>query len=386
MDRLLRLCIAVAVGCLSVSASLADSPNAGVDAKLQGVLPIVSSDDSRHAFTPDEMKSFLIARAKAEKISDRLQRCLDYPDPPGSRWTHESVAAYCRFRLQPVINRVEMKALLDGGHAADIDRRLTEWEHQPKTHPEAFWRMISEDFVRSDADARQLLEAWKQQSPTSAFAYAASSYGFLQEAWEARGGDYIQETPRAKINAMETLLARAEGDLRHAIKLDPSVALPYAVMIESGIMLGDDASVADAAKHGMLASLPSLPVYEALALAAQPRWGGSLTTQSNLLASVQTNAAKNPLLVVVRAKILSEQLGLGCYCSSRQEDSVYRTALDQTASRTELFDAGESALNDGQYKVAVIYLSEASRFDYPGVEEKLSVAMAHLDPTLQKSH
>jgi hypothetical protein len=151
-------------------------------------------------------------------------------------------------------------------------------------------------------------------------------------------------------------------------------------------MEGDDAYVADATKQGLAAAPPSLPVYEALAMAAQPRWGGSRSTQSNLLASIGKGFAKNPLLAIVRAKVLAEQLGIGCYCESQQSDSVYRIVFDRVSSRTELYAAGSRALEDGQYQVALVYLSEASRFGYPGVAEKLNAAMAHIDTAFLKAH
>lgn len=49
----------------------------------------------RHLFTRDEANAFLDAAKKAEAIRDPLQRCLAYPDPPRSHWSHDAVDAYC---------------------------------------------------------------------------------------------------------------------------------------------------------------------------------------------------------------------------------------------------------------------------------------------------
>lgn len=313
-------------------------------------------------------------------IADPMQRCLDYPDPPGSHWTREGVTAYCRFRLQPTVVFAELKALLDSGRGGEIDRRLNQWARQPQVYPESFWRLINENFLRADPDVREMLEAWKQQSPKSAFAHAASGYNFLQAAWSARGGDFIQDTPRSKIDAMETLLARADGDLRMSLKLDPSLTLPYAAMIEIGTMEGDDAYAAEAVKHGRAVAVPSLPIYEKLALAAEPRWGGSLSAQSSLIQSIGKDSSRNPLLTLVRAKVVGEQLGVGCYCESPQDDAAYRTVFDQVSSRTELNAAGSSALENKQYVIALVYLSEAARFDTPDIDQKLNEALTHIDP------
>jgi hypothetical protein len=48
-----------------------------------------------------------------------------------------------------------------------------------------------------------------------------------------------------------------------------------------------------------------------------------------------------------------------------------------------LYAAGNGAFENGQYEVAVVYLSEASRFDYPDIGKKLEQALDHIDPVLQ---
>jgi hypothetical protein len=57
--------------------------------------------------------------------------------------------------------------------------------------------------------------------------------------------------------------------------------------------------------------------------------------------------------------------------------------LSIASSRTELSAAGNGAFENGQYEVAVVYLSEASRFDYPDIGKKLEEALNHIDPVLQ---
>ncbi|HXE67203.1 MAG TPA: hypothetical protein VN630_09185, partial [Rhodanobacteraceae bacterium] len=49
-------------------------------------------------FTREQTYPFLDAAKRAERITDPLQRCLAYPDPPGSHWNHDVVAAYCTYR------------------------------------------------------------------------------------------------------------------------------------------------------------------------------------------------------------------------------------------------------------------------------------------------
>jgi hypothetical protein len=314
-----------------------------------------------------------------------MERCLNYPDPPGVIWAREGVEAYCRYLLQPVISLSELKTLIDAGNAQEVDRRLTEWAGQPQSHPEAFWRMVVKDFLGTSPEVRKLLEAWKQQSPKSAFAFAASGYNFVQAAAEARGSESIDKTSDTQIRTMETLLARADGDLRMAIKLNPSIGVAYAAMIRIGTVNGDEVYVSDAVKKGGSAIEASLPVYDELTMHAEPRWGGNWNIQEDLLNQAQKHLVENPLLYMVRAIVWMDRADLAdCYCRSPEDRSGYRSVFLQVAGRNELFVAGDNALQNHHYHLAIVYLSESLRFDRDNrkTRKERDEALKHVDPWL----
>jgi len=320
--------------------------------------------DPLSPFRTEEVLAFLKAAGNADKIADPLERCLRYPDPPGSHWTPEAVEVYCRYRLQTTLKFDEFKALIEGGRATEVDRRLSEWTRDAKDHPEALWRFVNENFPSETPESRRLLESWKQQSPQSAFAYAASGFSFLNAAWAARGAAYSADTGQSNWEAMDKILPRVEGDLRMAAKLDGTIAMPYAVMIKAGMLVSDGELMKEATSEGWRTDPVSMPLYNAMAMETMPRWGGSLKAQARLLEVIKRESPRHPLLLTVRATILADQADIStCDCASEAERAAYRSVFDDVAGFSDLRDAGKNALNKGQDELALVYLTEALRFN-----------------------
>src|SRR6185437_304927 len=92
-------------------------------------------------FTRVEANAFLDAAERAEKIVDPLQRCLAYPDPPGSHWDREVVVAYCKYRHQQIITLAQIRELVRGGHATQLDGLLAQSLQEQKNHADARGRL-----------------------------------------------------------------------------------------------------------------------------------------------------------------------------------------------------------------------------------------------------
>ena len=144
------------------------------------------------SFTRVETNTFLDAAERAEKIADPLQRCIAYPDPPSSHWDHDAVVAYCKYRLQPTISFEQVQQMVQAGRARELDRMFDAALQAQLTDPDARGRLdriFSNDFGKASFEIRSTLDAWKRQSPGSAFAYAASGYEYEEMAFDARGGN-----------------------------------------------------------------------------------------------------------------------------------------------------------------------------------------------------
>lgn len=320
----------------------------------------------RHLFTRDEANAFLDAAKKAEAIRDPLQRCLAYPDPPRSHWSHDAVDAYCRYHYQPLISFAEVQQLIQGGRGAEVDRRMAQALQDQLTRSDAHGRLdrtFYEDFNNGSFDIRPTLDAWKRDSPDSAFAWAASGYAYVAMAYRARGGGYIADTPQSNIDAMDNLLAHADTDLRRAIELDPRLTPAYSAMINAGgLGLGRKYAL-DAARRGLAIAPDNYAIYSMLMWLEQPKWGGSLQSMQRLAAQAQTHAKDNPLLVLLQSAVPFYEVD-NCQCDKPTERAAYPAAFDQVASSSYLARAGNSVDDRKHSEASVIYLSEALRFDW----------------------
>ncbi|OOG57180.1 DUF4034 domain-containing protein [Rhodanobacter sp. C03] len=331
----------------------------------QQSVPIHLNAAKRHLFTREEANTFIAAAKQAEAIKDPLQRCLAYPDPPRSHWSHDAVSAYCHYRYQPVISFAEVQSLIQSGHAAEVDSRLAQALQAQLTQPESrglLDRTFYEDFRNGSFDIRPTLDAWKRDSPHSAYAYAASGYAYGQMAADARGQQYIADTPQNNIDAMEKLLAQADADLRHAIELDPRITPAYMAMVHAGgLSLGRTYGL-DAARRGLAMAPDNYSIYSMQMWLQQPRWGGSLGAMKHLADQAQLHAKSNPLLVLLQSEQPFYQADT-CECDKETELAAYPAALDQVALSGDLLSAGNAATGSKHPEVSVIYLSEALRFN-----------------------
>jgi tetratricopeptide (TPR) repeat protein len=326
-----------------------------------------ASDAKARIFSSEEVSAFLVQAKQAEAIADPLQRCLAYPDPPGSHWSRDAVVTYCHYRLQPFISFKEVQALIRGGHTAELDRRLAQILHDQQTKQDSIGLLnltYYADFDYGLPEVRTMLDAWKRASPKSAFAYAASGFAYLDAASDARGSAYMQDTPQSKVDAMNRLLSRADLDLRRAIALDSQVTPAYVAMIGVGKMgAGGDGDYAfQAFQRGVTVAPADYSIYSEYMNALQPKWGGSLSSMDRLARMAQTHAKESPMLKLLLAEVLAYQNDV-CNCESRANWAMDPVVFDEAASATLLTNAGLAASSNGFNALSVVYLSEALRFD-----------------------
>ncbi len=322
------------------------------------------ADSRLHGFTHAQVHAFLLAVQKANQILNPLQRCLDYPDPPGSHWSPASVKAYCQYYLQSTISPAEVKTLIRGGQADELDRRLAAELNAQSTQPQSIGLLDHTYFNAFDSgsfDDRLILDAWKRAAPNSAFAYAASGFDYVAMAAKARGGAYIQDTPQSNIDAMDRLLQQADIDLQHAIALNPKITPAYVAMIKAGSMALGRVYVERAARLGLTQAPSDYAIYGMLTHAEEPKWGGSLQAMKAVDQMAQAHVKSNPLLAIIHS---AEPLVVYdvCDCTGSANWSAFPVVFDNLGSTQELFAAGDAARRNGHFDLAAIYLSEGLRF------------------------
>lgn len=321
-------------------------------------------------FTRDQANSFLVAAMQAETIKDPLQRCLAYPDPPGSHWDRAAVMAYCKYRHQPVISIGQVRHYIRAGRAAELNRLLAQALHEQLSDPAArapLDRIFYADFDDASPSLRKLLDEWKRQTPRSAFAYAASGLAYRSAAFAARGSDYLSNTPKENIDAMDTLSALADTDLQKAVALDPKVMPAWSAMVNLGGFDKGYEYAESAARRGLAIQPDNYEIYSMLIWVEQPNWYGSLADMQSVTQDALKQVARNPtlkMLVPLKDFYRIDQ----CHCDEAIQVPAYVAALDQLAGTYQIKDAADAAFDVNDFPTAAIYYSEFLRFN-PGVTD-----------------
>ncbi|HTV85559.1 MAG TPA: hypothetical protein VME63_09135 [Dyella sp.] len=318
-------------------------------------------------FSDAQLQQFLNDARKAEALTDPLQRCLAYPNPPGLDWSSAATSAYCRYEFDPAIKQEEAFELIRAGHAAELDRRLAQVMNAPHAQPDTqdvLDRTFNIDFGKASGETRGLMDAWKRQSPSSPFALAASGMVYLNMAQQARGTEYADKTPQSSFESMERLLLRARTDLDAAVKIEPRVTPAYGSMIYVAALGGDAGYAFDAARRGLAIEPASYMIYARLVWMAQPKWGGNILLMRRFIAGAQRHAKDNPLLLLLRA----ESTGGGQYvdatpCIPQSEYGLYKVLFAQPGKVGTLMSAAWSAGHCYRQDMAAIFRSQVLRFD-----------------------
>ncbi|MFC4762433.1 DUF4034 domain-containing protein [Dyella koreensis] len=318
-------------------------------------------------FSDDQFNQFLAAARQAETISDPLQRCLVYPDPPGLTWSKSVTSAYCHYQFDPWVTPDDARRLIQAGHAEELDRRLAEAMEAQASKPGAqgaLDRTFNIDFRNGSEEVRSLMDAWKRQLPASPFALAASGTAYVQMAQQIRGADYASKTSQSSFESMSRLLERARADLDQAATLNPKLTPAYTAMIYAATLGSDGAYAMSAAKRGLAADPANYTIYARLVWMAQPKWGGSVEGMQRIIISAQHHADKNPLL-----KLLASESSGGeayvedCSCDTAAEFNLYREVFAEAAPVGMLMSGGWAAKNRNFPMLSVIYRSQVLRFD-----------------------
>jgi tetratricopeptide (TPR) repeat protein len=328
----------------------------------------VSANASSNArpFSDSEVRHFLQEVRVADAISDPLMRCLAYPDPPDSHWSRAAVRAYCIYHMQSSMDDSNVKALVEGGRASELDAYLEGALEKQLTRSESAGlldHIYFAHFSNGSAQTRALIDSWKRQLPKSAFALVASGRSYLAMAWQARGGKFASETPAENFMAMDKWLKLAVEDLNKAIAIDPRVIPAYSAMVNIGMLEGDSGFAKAAAAKGLAIQAANYSIYAQLVWMAEPKWEGSIDEMRRVVGEAQTHARDNALLKLLLPLPAAYAANLtDCNCDVPADPNAYREILDQMPSGEILAGAASAVDRADKTNLAIVYQSEVIRF------------------------
>lgn len=245
--------------------------------------------------TQAEIDEFLSKAEAADKIKDKLQRCLAFPDVPGNRWPKGLAAAHCELEYGPRITRDRVAAMLGQGQLAELDA-LFAADLDKHFSQAAFSEALHGDFDAFDAsdEADRQTQDWLAKAPNSAYALTARAAHLREKAQQSRGEGWASETSEAGMQGMYRNAELAIDHYQRALKIEPRMLPAYVGLIAMGDMSGRDDLVQWAVKEGNKIDPACTRMRGFQMTSLSPRWGGSEQQMQALSAEVAPDLARRP--------------------------------------------------------------------------------------------
>lgn len=319
-----------------------------------------------------EVIAFLDAAQTARAIADPLARCLAFPDLPGNQWPAGLAKAHCEFLYGERLTGEEIKARIHAGDLAALDARLAAdlARHFDDAH---FSEAIHRDYADIDGSPAwdALTRRWTTSAPDSGFAAAARGQALLEQARQARGGEWAQETPDSNMERMHRFSTQSIAEFERALSLQPRLLAAHVGLMAAGNLSSDEALIE--ANHAMATRIdPACKNATGTYMESlEPRWGGSQQAMEAFAASLRQHVARRPLLalntiwpqvdrgdMLVHHERMSEALAVLRPIPAQTTQALPYELIVQAMSGD-----GVSGGDDPWY--ALVLLLEADRFD-PG--------------------
>ena len=321
---------------------------------------------------PAPWRDYLIQARAAERIADPLQRCLAFPDIPGNHWPAGHAAAHCRYHFaHKPPSLAEMAAMLDAGDVAKLEA-LADASQQRHFSEQDFSEDIHGIFDRAVFDASpesdRVTAKWLERMPGSAYANLARGQFLASSAWDARGGKYASETPRASLRRMSELAGEAIPYLEKALKINPRLMPAYTILINIGMMDSREDVENDAFERARKVDPACVELARMRMNALEPRWGGSYEQMLGYASELKQYLPRRPQLAIHVEKPFADR-GDRLIADDRYTNEtidVLEAAVAIGSDEDALYDAADAAINSTEAKPdplkGAAYLLQESRF------------------------
>ncbi|TDK21521.1 hypothetical protein E2F46_14910 [Luteimonas aestuarii] len=283
----------------------------------------------------------------AERIDDRLQRCLAYPDLPGNRWPAGHVEANCRYRVTEVVTLAEIDGYLQRGEVAVLEQVMSGYlarHFSAAGHGDEIHLAIAR-FSDVDDDADRISTRWLELAPRSAFAHMARAAHIHRLARAARGGAYVRDTPRENMRRMSELAAEAIPLYQQAIAIEPRAMPAYAGLIGIARIDSRHELLQQAVASASRQDPACWHVADQRMMSATPRWGGSYEEMLAIAAELSRHLDRRPLLALTIAEPYADrgERLLAAKQYTREAMQLLDIAIRTAPSQAALVNAGEMA-------------------------------------------
>ncbi len=246
--------------------------------------------------------NFLTQVEAAEKIDDREQRCLSYPDIPGTHWDPALVKEMCRTGSLQIVHLDAMDRLLRDHAAAKLDQIYDDYTRQDATDPKlhgVLTRAFENRFMIQNALAAAVVERWAQAAPKSANALTARGTYRISHAYAMRGTALSSDTPETSFEAMHNILRAGVADIDAALAINPRNKVAWMMRILAAMASSDQDVIAESARRALEIDPTDERIYAYWVSAVDPMWGGAPGAMQQVVDAAKPYVARNPMIEMV---------------------------------------------------------------------------------------
>lgn len=195
----------------------------------------------------------------------------------------EEDAAEVPVKTRPVLVAVDpvqrhIVKLIEERNYPELERLLGGYQQAFEADPNLAPRLENayRAFGKVPPEAEQVLNEWAAKYRTSYAAAAARGCFFHFRGLEARGNQYIRDTPEENIRAMQAYLDRARTELERSLALTQKPYLSRLALMSIARTLGERRVERAQYLEAVKLAPQSVELRLAHMTSLEPRWGGSL--------------------------------------------------------------------------------------------------------------
>ncbi len=275
------------------------------------------------------------------------------------------------------LDRLELISHLRQGHYQKLEQILTRQErlYQAKKIPEEHVEAAYYAFANSAADLEEKLNEWVARDKTNGTASLARGVYYWNRGWISRGYAFFSETPNERVLGMKENFAVAWKDFKRASSFKKHSGIPYALLTNIAMALGDRNGTIQYTLKGLQADPNSFAIRWKYLYSQTPWWGGGGTLEESL-AQINPFLEKDVLPYLTQNSNLRPLLGF--------PDYVRAEMRRRSGNREQAIPFFQNALKQGRYYIYSFNLGK-NLFFLDQFEESLNELTASLKDRPQEA-
>ena len=159
----------------------------------------------------------------------------------------------------------------------------------------------------SDPEIEPLVSEWAREYPASYAALVARAFYYVSSGYAKRGHEFVNETSREQLAAMERQFGLAAADLKTAISMTKKPTVAYAETIFLARASSSHGSARSFFRRANRRFPKSLAIKVTAAYAFNPKWGGSFEELDQLVAAASEAKMKPNEIAVLKYRVEMEK-------------------------------------------------------------------------------